>query len=318
MFKYALKRVLMSLPVLIGVVTIVFTLMYVTDGDPAMSALGENATEEAIEIFHREHGLDNPYIVRLGSYILGLCRGDFGTSYKSGRPVIGEILARYPTTLKLALSSALLGLIIGSLFGVISAVKQYSIVDNICVVISLFGISAPIFWLAMMLVLIFSVTLKWLPPTGTYGFKYWIMPVFCLGMQSGAKIMRMTRSTMLEVIRQDYVRTAKAKGQTPLNVVMNHAFRNALIPLLTQTGIQICTQLAGSVMIESVFAMPGLGKYVIDSLSFKDYPAVTGGVLWIALNCVLVNLIIDLLYGLVDPRIRATYINRRKKATANG
>lgn len=257
--------------------------------------------------------MDDPYLVRLGNYILGILQGDLGDSYRSQRPVMDEILARYPTTLKLTFGSIALGIIVGVIVGIISAVRQYSILDKVGTFISLFGVSAPSFWIAMMLVLVFSVKLNLLPATGSYSLACWVLPVVTLGLQCGAFIMRMTRSSMLEVIRQDYIRTARAKGQRELIIVMKHAFRNALVPIITTIGIQICGFLAGSVLVESVFALPGLGKYVVDSVTYKDFPAVQGVVLFIALNCVIINLLTDIIYCFVDPRIKAQYGRKKSK-----
>lgn len=308
----------MMIPILFGITVIVFTLMYVTPGDPAYAILGENATPEQVAQIHEELGLDDPYLVRLGRYFVGILQGDFGTSYKTGQPVFTEIMARYPNTLKLAVLSTMLGVIVGVTCGIISAVKQYSVFDKIGTVLSLFGASAPSFWIAMVLVLFFAVRHQWLPPTGTYGPKYWILPVTTLGFQAAASIMRMTRSSMLEVIRQDYIRTSRAKGQSEFKTVMNHAFRNALVPIITVVGIRICGFLAGAVLVETVFAIPGLGKFIVDSVNFKDYPVVQGGVLWIGLNCIVINLLTDILYCFVDPRIKAMYSGKKKhKKTAS-
>lgn len=307
MLRYILKRILLMIPVLLGIVVIVFTLMYVGGGDPTISILGENVTPEAQAEIREELGLDDPYLVRLGNYLLDLLRGDLGDSYRSKRPVMDEILARYPTTLKLTFGSIALGIVVGVIVGIISAVRQYSLLDKIGTFISLFGVSAPSFWIAMMLVLVFSVKLNLLPATGSHTLACWVLPVVTLGLQCGAFIMRMTRSSMLEVIRQDYIRTAKAKGQSEFKIVISHAFRNALVPIITTIGIQICGFLAGSVLVESVFALPGLGKYVVDSVNYKDYPAVQGVVLFIAINCVIINLLTDIIYCFVDPRIKAQY-----------
>ena len=313
MLRYILKRILLMIPVLLGIVIIVFTLMYVGGGDPTISILGENVTPEAQAALREELGLDDPYLVRLGNYILGILQGDLGDSYRSQRPVMDEILARYPTTLKLTFGSIALGIIVGVIVGIISAVRQYSILDKVGTFISLFGVSAPPFWIAMMLVLVFSVRRDLLPATGSYSLACWVLPVVTLGLQCGAFIMRMTRSSMLEVIRQDYIRTARAKGQRELIIVMKHAFRNALVPIITTIGIQICGFLAGSVLVESVFALPGLGKYVVDSVNYKDFPAVQGVVLFIALNCVIINLLTDIIYCFVDPRIKAQYGRKKSK-----
>ena len=307
MLRYILKRILLMIPVLLGIVVIVFTLMYVGGGDPTISILGENVTPEAQAEIREELGLDDLYLVRLGNYLLDLLHGDLGDSYRSKRPVMDEILARYPTTLKLTFGSIALGIVVGVIVGIISAVRQYSLLDKIGTFISLFGVSAPSFWIAMMLVLVFSVKLNLLPATGSHTLACWVLPVVTLGLQCGAFIMRMTRSSMLEVIRQDYIRTAKAKGQSEFKIVISHAFRNALVPIITTIGIQICGFLAGSVLVESVFALTGLGKYVVYSVNYKDYPAVQGVVLFIAINCVIINLLTDIIYCFVDPRIKAQY-----------
>ena len=251
MLRYILKRILLMIPVLLGIVVIVFTLMYVGGGDPTISILGENVTPEAQAEIREELGLDDPYLVRLGNYLLDLLHGDLGDSYRSKRPVMDEILARYPTTLKLTFGSIALGIVVGVIVGIISAVRQYSLLDKVGTFISLFGVSAPSFWIAMMLVLVFSVKLNLLPATGSHTLACWVLPVVTLGLQCGAFIMRMTRSSMLEVIRQDYIRTAKAKGQSEFKIVISHAFRNALVPIITTIGIQICGFLAGSVLVES-------------------------------------------------------------------
>lgn len=315
MFRYIAHRVLLFVPVLLGVVVIIFTLMYVTPGDPALSILGENATPEQIAAIHKKLGLNDSYLVQLTRYFFNLLQGDLGTSYRSGRPVLEEILSRYPNTVILAFSSVALGILIGVTVGIISAVKQYSFLDKFFTVFSLLGVSAPSFWIAMVLVVIFSVQLRLLPATGSTEFRHWVLPVFTLGLQASASIMRMTRSSMLEVIRQDYIRTSRAKGQTELLTIMRHAFRNALVPIITVIGIQICGFLAGAVLVETVFAIPGVGKFIVDSVTFKDYPVVQGAVFWIGLNCVLINLFVDIIYCFVDPRIKGQYSRPKAKKT---
>ena len=307
MVKYIFKRLLLMVPVLMGVIIIVFSMLYVAPGDPALSILGEAATEKSIQRVHEELGLNDPYLVRLGRYFGGLLQGDFGDSYKTKRPVMDEILSRYPTTLILTFGSVAFGLIVGIVFGIVSAIRQYSFLDRILTVISLFGVSAPSFWVAMLLVLIFSVNLGWLPATGSDKLACWILPIITMGLQVSAFIMRMTRSSMLEVIRQDYIRTAKAKGQSEIKTVILHALPNALIPIVTVIGLQICLLLAGAVLAETVFALPGLGKYLVDSIGYKDYPAVQGVVLWIGINAILINLAVDILYCFIDPRILNRY-----------
>lgn len=307
MARYIIRRFVAMLLVILTTIVLIFTLMCFVPGDPALSMLGENASPEAIDLIHEKLGLDDPYLVRLGRYMLNLLRGDMGISYRSKTPVFGEILARYPTTLTITFGSITLGMIIGVVAGILSAVRQYSVLDRIFTVFSLFGVSAPSFWIAMLLVFLFSIKLGWLPATGSYGIKYWILPIFTLGLQCSATIMRMTRSSMLEIIRQDYVRTARAKGQSEFKVIICHAFRNALLPILTVVGVEMCGFLGGSVLLETVFALPGLGKYILDSVYFKDFPVVQGGVLWICINCVLITFTIDMLYSFVDPRIKTIY-----------
>ena len=306
-----MQRFISMLFVLVAAIILVFTLMEFAGGDPVRSMLGEGATLEQQMELREKLGLDRPYLERLGSFFLGLLHGDLGESYRSGLPVFDEIISRYPITLKLTIGSVALGILIGVPIGIISSVKQYSIVDRIFTAISLFGVSAPSFWIAMLLVLIFSVKLQLLPPTGTYSFEYWILPVATMGLQTSASIMRMTRSSILEIIRQDYVRTARAKGQSEPKIITKHVLPNALIPILTTVGISICSFLGGSVLVETVFAMPGLGKFILDSVNFKDYPCVLGGIMWISLNCVVVTFIIDMLYAVVDPRIKAIYGSKK-------
>lgn len=307
MIRYIVRRLLMMIPVLIGVIIIVFTIMHMTPGDPARMLLGEGASPEAVESLRKEMGLNDPYIVQLFNYIKGVAQGDFGKSYSSGRPVIQELLERFPTTVKLAVLSVSISVMIGLSMGIISATRQYSIFDKIATSIALLGVSMPTFWAGLMAVIVFSVWLGWLPASGSYGWQYWIMPSFVLGFHSAASIMRMTRSSMLEVVRQDYIRTARAKGQKETVVIVVHALRNALMPVITVIGMQFGALLGGSILIESVFAIPGLGKFIIDSIKTRNNPVVQGGVLMLALSFSLVNLFVDIIYGYIDPRIKSQY-----------
>lgn len=312
MLSYVLKRILYMIPVLLCVTVVVFSLLYITPGDPTVMILGDMATPEQYEALREEMGLNDGYLTRLGRYLKDLIfHFDLGNSYLNGQPVMKEILARYPVTLKLALLGVGFGLVFGLIMGVLSAIRQNSLLDNVCVSVSLFGTAAPIFWTGLLLIVIFSVKLKLLPATGSYGPEYWVMPVCVLGIQNGAFIARITRSSMLEVIRQDYIRTARAKGQRESLVILGHALRNAWIPILTVVGNQLCVALAGATVVETIFSLPGLGRYLIDSLNGKDYIAVQGVVLFIGVNCVAVNLIIDLLYAFVDPRVKANYTGKK-------
>ncbi len=294
----------MMIPVLLGVIVIVFTIMYMTPGDPARMILGEAAPPTAVHDLRESLGLNDSYFVQLVRYIKNLVFNfDLGRSYASKKPVITEILERFPKTILLATLSVTISVVVGISMGIISATKQYSIFDKIATSISLLGVSMPTFWAGLMAVIIFSVYLGWLPASGSYGWKYWILPSLTLGLSSSATIMRMTRSSMLEVIRQDYIRTARAKGQTERVVIVYHALKNAMIPVITVIGMRFGGLLGGSVLIESVFAISGLGKLIIDSISSRDNPVVQGGVLLLALSFSICNLLVDILYGFIDPRI---------------
>lgn len=312
MFKFILKRLLVMLPVLLGVTFIIFSMMYITDGDPARMMLGDLATEEEVEALRDEMGLNDGFFTRYFNYLGDLLHGDLGTSYATKQPVLKVVGDRLPATIKLAFLSCLFAIVVGVSIGIISAVRQYSIIDSFSRVISLLGISLPNFWLALLLMLLFSVKLGWLPASGLYGPAYYIMPMMSISAVSIATFARTTRSSMLEVIRQDYIRTARAKGQNEWVVIFKHALRNALIPIITIVGVQFATALGGAVVNEQVFAIPGLGKLMVDSIKARDFPAVQGGVLIIAFMFSVLNLIIDLLYAFVDPRIKSQYTGGSK------
>jgi len=297
----------MMLPVVLGVLFVIFTLTYLTPGDPAKIMLGEQARDEDIQALRKEMGLDNPFLVQFGNYIWKTVQLDFGVSYTTKRPVAKEILDRFPTTMLLAGLSVIIAMAIGIPLGIVCSTKQYSIFDNLATVLGLLGVSIPSFWLGMMFVILFSVKLGWLPASGFYGPTYWILPALTIGMWSAAIVMRMTRSSMLEVIRQDYIRTARAKGQKESTVIMRHALKNALIPVITVVGLQFGNLLAGAIFIESVFSIPGIGKYMVDSIKSRDYPIIQGGVMLIAIVFSFVNLLVDILYAYVDPRIKSQY-----------
>lgn len=316
MYKYVLKRLMLMIPVMLGVIFIVFTLMFYAPADPAKLILGESAKPEAVERLREEMGLNNPFFVQFGDYVFNLVQGDFGDSYITGRPVMKEILERFPYTALLAVLGSSISVIIGITCGVIAATKQYSIFDNVATAVSLVGVSMPSFWQGLMQIILFSVILGWLPASGSYGPAYWIMPAVTLGTASAASIMRMTRSSMLEVVRQDYIRTARAKGQVENVVIIKHALKNALIPVITVVGIQFGNLLGGSVLTESVFAIPGIGKYMIDAIKMRDMPVVMGGVLFLALIFSVVNLLVDILYSFIDPRIKSQYKASKKKVVA--
>lgn len=308
MLKYIVKRLLWIIPVLIGVTIIVFTILYFSPGDPAYLALGDNATPEAVEAYHIEMGINGTYWERLGRTLLGLLKGDLGLSYRSRTPVMNELLVRFGVTFNISAWSIIIGIILGIFFGIVSALKQNTIWDSLSTGCALFGISMPMFWQGLMLILIFSVWLGILPASG-YGnsWKQMVMPVLALGINSSATIMRTTRSSMLEVMRQDYIRTAKAKGQTYFLVVVRHALRNAMIPIVTVIGLQLGVLLGGSIVTEAIFSIGGVGKYLVDSMTARDYAAVQGCVLLIAFVSAILNLITDIIYTFIDPRMKTMY-----------
>lgn len=307
MYKYVLKRLLLLIPVMIGVTFIVFGIMYLTPGSPAKIRLGEMAKPEQIEALEKEMGLDKPFIVQYANYIKKAVTGDFGRSYLSNREVFDDVLSRFPDTLKLAIASMVIAVVIGIPVGIISATKQYSLLDSVTMVLALIGVSMPVFWLGLMLILVFSVKLGVLPSSGSSTLQHLILPAITLGLSSTAIITRMTRSSMLEIIRQDYIRTARAKGVPERIVVNKHALRNALIPVVTVVGLQFGSLLGGAVLTESVFSWPGVGNLMIDAIKKQDRPIVLACIIFISITFSVVNLGVDILYAFIDPRIKSQY-----------
>ena len=312
MYKYILKRLLLLLPVLLGVSLVVFIMLEITPGDPARQLAGADATEEAVYQLREEMGLNDPAVTRYLRYIWDACHGDLGDSYVTKAPVITEIMNRFPTTFTLAFLSTLIAGCTGIILGIVSATHQYSFLDRFSTVFALLGVSMPAFWFGMMLIVLFSVKLSLLPSSGFSTPLHWIMPAIAVGYRSSAIITRQTRSSMLEVIRQDYIRTARAKGQSERVVIYKHALKNALIPVITVLGLQFGAGLGGAVVTETVFSIPGLGKLMVDSINSRNYPMVQGGVLVIACVYTVVNLTVDVLYAYLDPRIKSQYGGRVK------
>ena len=332
MLKYTLKRLLMALPVIVGIVTIVFILMRVFTVNPAYLMLGQRATAEKVAQLTEYLGLDEPIWKQYGIYIGQLIRGDLGTSLFTGKPVMEEIVSRMPATIELSIVAVLVASILGIALGVVCAVKQNSFLDRICQVGGLVGVSLPRFWLGLMLIIAFAVNLKWLPASGRFDFaakpeditgfmildsiitrdwkalgstmRFITLPAIAIAISSMGMIMRYTRSTMLETIRQDYIRTARAKGLKESAVVIRHALKNALIPIVTVIGMELGGLFSGSVLTETIFAWPGVGKYIVDGINNSDYAVVQGGCMLVAIISVVMNLLVDLLYGSLDPRIR--------------
>lgn len=304
MLKFTLKRLAYLVLVLLGVSFFVFLLLYMSPGDPVRMMLGESATPEAQAELRQELGLNDPFIVQYGNYIKDIVfHHDLGTSYATRRPVLDEIMTVFPNTVKLATAAIVIAIVLGTFLGIISAVKQNSLLDNAVMILALIGTSAPIFWIGILMILLFSVKLGWLPPSGFGSFKQLIMPALALGMQSTAVVARMTRSSMLEVIRQDFVKTARAKGQKESVVILKHVFRNALIPVITVVGLQFGSLLGGAMLTEIVFSIPGVGRLMIEAIKQRDFPIVQGSVLFVAACFSLVNLAVDLLYAVVDPKV---------------
>ena len=313
MLKYIGKRLLMMIPVIIGVVFIIYAIMELTPGDPVMMILGEGAPIEAQEALREEMGLNDPFFVRFVRYIVDALHGDLGESYTSGLPVFQEILTRMPYTLSLATLSICVAVIIGLPIGILSAVKRYSLTDNLTLAISLTVTSMPAFFLAMLLMMIFCIKLGWLPMMGLSSPKHYILPVIASASSTTASLMRMTRTTMLEVIRQDYIRTARAKGATERRVIYGHALRNALLPVVTIIGVNFGFALGGSIVLEQVFTIPGLGQLMINAIREKDTPVVMGAVMTTAIFASLINLLVDIIYTYIDPRLASKFTSVKRQ-----
>ena len=308
MLRYIVRRVLFLIPVLLGVAFCVFTLLYLTPGDPARMILGDLATEEAVQEFRNREGLNDPFLIQFGNYVWkAVTKGDIGRSYVTKRSVAQEVLAAFPATLKLSALAMVIAILVGLPCGILSAIKQYSLFDTVTMIFAMIGLSMPVFWLGLLLILLFSVHLRWLPSSGFGTFKAMILPAVSLSAQAISMVTRMTRSSMLEVVRADYIRTARAKGQKESVVIWVHALHNALIPVVTLCGLQFGHLLAGAILTESIFAIPGVGRLMVTSIMQRDYPMVQGGVLFIAIAFSIVNLLVDLVYAYIDPRIKAQY-----------
>jgi peptide/nickel transport system permease protein len=312
MTTFIIRRLLLAIPTLLGVSFLIFWSVRLVPGDPAVAIAGELATPEYIETVRKNLGLDQPVFVQYTQYLGRVLQGDFGNSIRSRIPVVDELRVRLPRTLTLALASLAVSALIGIPIGVISATRPNSLFDSGSMIFALLGVSMPIFWLGLMLMTFFAVLLpRWLnlsgpvfPPTGTGTIQHMVMPVMALAANSMAIQARMTRASMLEVMRQDYVRTARAKGQRERVVIYHHALRNAMLPIITVVGLQFGTLLGGAVLTETVFAWPGIGRLLVDSIQYRDYPVIQATVLVIALGFVLTNILVDVLYAYLDPRIQ--------------
>ena len=308
MGKFILKRLLYKIPVLLGVAFLVFAILSLTPGDPGTIILGITAKPEDIASLNEQFGYNKPFLIRFFSYIKDIVlHFNLGVSYQTREPVINDIMAKFPNTLKLTIFSMSLSAIIGISFGIISAVKQYSALDHICVVTALVFACIPGFWLGLMLMMLFSLKLGWLPSYGAESLKNFILPTLTVSMTSAAGLLRLTRSAMLETIRQEYIRTAKAKGASKKRIIIKHALRNALMPVVTTLGTSFGASLGGAIIAETVFAMPGMGTLITTAIRQKDIPMVMGSTLFLAVLFSLIILLVDILYAVIDPRIMDKY-----------
>jgi peptide/nickel transport system permease protein len=310
-FSYIIKRGVVAVPTLLGVVTLVFIIVRLVPGDPALVLLDQFANEESIRMLHKQYGLDQPMFTQYVKYLTNLLQGDFGWSFATGHPTMQEILRLFPYTVQLVAGSMLVSVGMGVPIGILSAARRNSISDKAGMVLALTFLSVPGFCLGLVLLLLFSVKLRWFPATGAGDpgdvlgtLKHLVLPAFTLGASEAAFIARMTRSALLEVLAQDFVRTARAKGLGNRSVLYRHAFRNALLPVVTVVGLNMGQLLAGSVIVETVFSRPGIGKLLVDSITARDYMQIQATVIFIALCYVVTNLIVDLSYAFLDPRIR--------------
>lgn len=304
MLQFVLRRAVLTIPMLIGMTVCLFIVFEFTPGNPADIALGELATAETIAQLEKAWGLTDPLYVQIPRFIAGALQGDLGLSFMTQRTVASEIARTFPNTMLLAVSGLIVASLIGIPLGVLAATRQGTIVDSLSMVLALLGLSVPVFVTGLLFIYVFSFQLGWFPVAGQRGFSSLILPAIALGLPSGAEIARMTRSSMLEQLSLDYLRTARAKGLRQMHVIYAHAFRNASIPIITLLGLRLGHLLAGTVVIETIFAWPGLGSLILEAVLFRDYPLIRSGVLFIAVVFVAVNLLVDVLYGFIDPRIR--------------
>ncbi len=303
MGTFLLRRLLLAIPTLLGVLVVVFALLYIAPGDPVMEMVGERADSATIAQLRRQLRLDEPRPKQFAAYASGVLRGDLGTSFITGRPIARDIAERFPKTLELACAAMLLAVVLGISVGIVTAAYPGGWLDRLTLAFTYLGISFPVYWVGLILILVFAMILRWLPPSGTGGLAFLVLPAFALGTRSIAFLARMTRSAMLEVLGSDYIRTARAKGLPRTAVLARHALRNALIPVVTVIGLDFGSYLTGSILTETVFSWPGLGRYVVNAISKRDLPAIQGSILFLSVVFVVVNIIADLTYAATDPRV---------------
>lgn len=307
MSKYVIKRLLGMIPMLVMIVFIVFFILNITPGNPAIIILGKDAQPEAIAALEQELGLNDPFFTRYINYLLDVLHLDFGESYRSGKPVFDVLLPKFPTTLKLAILSVIVTAVIGIPLGIVSAVRQYSKLDIGLTVSSLILASVPGFWLSLMMILFFSVLLGILPSTGYTSWQHFVMPVLSISLPAAAYQARITRNQMLETMRQDYIRTAKAKGADKQRIIWKHALKNTLMPVVTTLGMRFATMLGGSMITEMIFGLPGIGNEILDAISMKDTPIILGSTIFLGALFMIIMLLVDIIYAYIDPRTRAQF-----------
>jgi peptide/nickel transport system permease protein len=304
MLRYLVRRLVLTLPVLLGVATLVFALIHLVPGDPAQSMLGDGASPEEVHKLRTALGLDKPLVEQYWSFMTGLARGDLGSSFRYGTPVTREIRDRLFRTFQLAIAAMLVAVAIAIPLGILAAVFRGTAIDHAAMTLALAGISMPNFWLGPLLAILFAVYLGWLPVSGTGGLTHLVLPAVTLGAALAAILARMTRASVLEELRELYVLAARARGASRTRAVVRHAFRNSLIPVVTIIGLQFGAVLTGTIITETIFAWPGVGRLLIQAINFRDYPLVQGCILFISFTYVMMNLLTDITYGLLDPRIR--------------
>ena len=317
MLRYIIKRLLWMIPVLLGVSILVFAIQALAPGDPADLALGDYASDEAKQAWREERGLNKNIVVQYGEYMYNLIfKGDFGRSYQTGKPITRELIKRFPVTLLTAFGAATIAALIGVPLGIIAATHRNTWVDSASRILGMLGISMPNFWFALLLIMLFALKLKWLPVSGFYSPIYWILPLMAQGILGAASQLRYTRSAVLDSLQQDFVRTARAKGQSENKIILHHVLRNAMIPILTNTGHHIAGGMAGTVVMEQIFSIAGLGTLMLSAVNNRDFPMLRGCVLLVAFAMSMVNLLVDLSYTAVDPRVKSRFESpKRKKAS---
>jgi peptide/nickel transport system permease protein len=303
MKQFIINRVLSGILVIFGISIFSFLLIHFIPGDPVKIMLGINASPEQVEKLTHHLGLDKPLLVQYGQYIMNVFQGDFGTSLKTGRPVLTEILDRFPETVKLAVFGLFVAVVIGISLGILAARFKDSLIDKLCTALATLGVSIPSFWLAILFVMLFSVKLSWFPIANGTGFRDLILPAVTLGVVASTMIMRLTRNGMVEVLSNDYIRTARAKGLEDGLILFRHALRNVLIPVVTVIGLQLAALLGGTVIIEQVFNWPGLGTLALGAIMSRDFPLIQGIVLFMGVVYVTINILVDVLYSMIDPRV---------------